>query len=72
MAACSCEHGQKLSAKVLEAFEQLNAKLQAEASPPIVERRPPGSERMHLSLQDLAKNKTMSQGFSGSQEPVCG
>jgi hypothetical protein len=69
--ACSCEHGQKLSAKVLEAFEQLNAKLQAEASPP-VDKRPPGSERMNLSLQDLARSKTMPLGLSGTQEAACG
>jgi hypothetical protein len=70
--ACSCEHGQKLSAKMLEAFEQFNAKLQAEASPPVMEKRPPGSERMNLSLQDLVRSKTMPWGLSGPQEAACG
>jgi len=69
--ACSCEHGQKLSAKVLEAFEQLNARLQAEA-PPLAEKRPPGWERMNWSLPDLARSQTMPWGLSGPPEAAGG
>lgn len=69
--ACACEHGQKLSAKVLEAFEQLNAKLQTEAFSPLA-KRPPGSELLSLSIQDIARSKTVPLGLAGAQEAACG